>query len=289
MSLLKGWLIYAKEDYERNLPFARRFLDSGNNSKSNISLILKDELFYGVENNSLCLKNRNRNITELPDFVINRTIDPLLSRHLEALNIKVFNSSYISEICNDKARTYLEVSQLKIPMVDTLFVDKKSIVNRGFMFDYPVVVKTVGGRGGKEVMLADSYEQLSEIAEKLPGQRFVVQKLSGNPGRDVRVFVVGKKIVGSVLRLSKDGFKANLSLGGTVESYKLNDNEIDIVMRIVNHFNFGMVGIDFIFDEKGRFLFNEIEDVAGSRTLSMTSNTDIVELYLDHIYSCFEL
>ena len=29
-----------------------------------------------------------------------------------------------------------------------------------------------------------------------------------------------------------------------------------------------MVGIDFIFDEQGQFLFNEIEDVVGSRTLS---------------------
>lgn len=287
MSLLNGWLIYSKDHYNINTPFARRFLDSGNNSKSSIKLIFKDELYYGIESKSLCLKYRNKNVSELPDFVINRTIDPLLSRHLEAMGIKVFNSSQIAEICNDKGRTYLEVSKLDIPMVDTLFADKDSLVKSGLIFDYPVVVKTTGGRGGKEVMLASSDVELINIAEKLPGQRFVVQKLSGNPGRDVRVFVVGKEIVGSVLRLSQSGFRANLSLGGTVEPYKLNEQEKSIVMKIVNHFNFGMVGIDFIFDEKGRFLFNEIEDVAGSRTLSMTSKTDIVKLYLDYIFGCF--
>jgi glutathione synthase/RimK-type ligase-like ATP-grasp enzyme len=95
---------------------------------------------------------------------------------------------------------------------------------------------------------------------------------------------VGKEIVGAVLRLSKDGkFKANFSLGGTAEPYTLNAEEREMVMRIADHFDFGMAGIDFIFDEKGGFLFNEIEDVAGSRTLSMTSGTDIVRLYLDHI------
>ncbi len=62
-----------------------------------------------------------------------------------------------------------------------------------------------------------------------------------------------------------------------------------MVNTIINHFDFGMVGIDFIFDEKGGFLFNEIEDVVGSRTLSMTSDTDIVKLYLEHIYRCLVL
>ena len=44
-----------------------------------------------------------------------------------------------------------------------------------------------------------------------------------------------------------------------------------------------MVGIDFIFDEEGRFLFNEIEDVVGSRTLSALSEINIVWEYLNFI------
>ena len=44
-----------------------------------------------------------------------------------------------------------------------------------------------------------------------------------------------------------------------------------------------MVGIDFIFDEHGHFLFNEIEDVVGSRTLSALSEINIVREYLKFI------
>ncbi|NLU52002.1 MAG: ATP-grasp domain-containing protein [Clostridiaceae bacterium] len=285
---LTGWLVYSKEDYERNSSFAKRFLKSGNNKKSSIKLVFKDDIYFGVFRNTLCLLDKVRNILPTPDFVINRSIDPLFSRHLENMNIKVFNSSRISEICNDKARTYLEVSRLGIPMVDTLFINKNTLLQGNFSFEYPVVIKTVDGRSGKEVFLAQSRDDVLNIVSSIPKDRFVAQKLCKNPGRDVRVFVVGKDIVGAVLRQSNVDFKANISLGGSAEAYHLNEVEKGYVKKIVEHFDFGMVGIDFIFDEKGHFLFNEIEDVAGCRTLYMTSNVDIVKLYLEHIYDVFK-
>lgn len=289
VSKLTGWILYRKDHYRTNCAFAQRFIDIGNNNKSSLKLIFKDDIYYGVRNNSLCLTDSEGNYLAKPDFVINRTIDPLFSKQLEALNIKVFNSAEIAEICNDKSRTCLEIAKLDIPMVNTLFMDKKSITEKEFSFEYPAVIKTVGGRGGKEVFLARNYEEICKIALSIPDERFVVQELSSNPGRDVRVFVVGKEIIGAVIRISKDGFKANLSLGGSCEPYILSKEERNLVMKIIQHFDFGMVGIDFIFDEKDRFLFNEIEDVAGSRTLSMTSRVDIVSLYMEHIYKTFGL
>lgn len=285
MAQLFGWLLYTKGDYERNSVFARRFLDKGNHTESTLKLVFKDDLFYGTYHNQLCLMDGAGNLISAPDFVINRSIDPLMSKHLEAMGVKVFNSSTVAEICNDKARTYLEISRLGLPMVDTLFIGKKELTQKALPFDFPVVIKTVSGRGGKEVFLARTADEVGEIARSVSEDRLVVQKLCGSPGKDVRVFVVGKKIAGAIVRHSKGDFKANFSLGGTAEAYRLNPKETEHVLRIINSIDFDMVGIDFIFDEKGDFLFNEIEDVAGSRTLSMTSSVDIVELYLEHIYS----
>lgn len=285
---LNGWLVYTKEDYERNSAFAQRFLDLGNNNRSTIRLIYKDDIYYGTYHNTLCILDRDGSPMSTPDFVINRSIDPLFSRHLENMNVRVYNSGRVAEICNDKARTYLEVSRLGIPMVDTLFIDKKALLDGKFRFEYPIVIKTVDGRSGKEVFLAESENDVIDIVSKIPKERFVAQRLCSKPGRDVRVFVVGKNIVGAALRQSKVNFKANISLGGFAEPYFLNEKEKGYVNKIAEHFDFGMVGIDFIFDENGDFLFNEIEDVAGSRTLSMTSNADIVKLYLEHIYSAFD-
>ena len=44
---------------------------------------------------------------------------------------------------------------------------------------------------------------------------------------------------------------------------------IDYVNQVVQVFDFGMVGIDFILDENNHWLLNEIEDVVGARMLSV--------------------
>lgn len=44
-------------------------------------------------------------------------------------------------------------------------------------------------------------------------------------GKDLRVFVVGKEIIGAVLRESTTDFRANFTLGGDARLYSLNDSE----------------------------------------------------------------
>lgn len=52
---------------------------------------------------------------------------------------------------------------------------------------------------------------------------------------------------------------------------------------IMEVFDFGLVGIDFIF-HRGSLVFNEIEDAVGTRML-YTGGLDIVPDYLDFILS----
>jgi len=56
-------------------------------------------------------------------------------------------------------------------------------------------------------------------------------------------------------------------LGGSVTSYQCDKEIIDYVNQVVQVFDFGMVGIDFILDENNHWLLNEIEDVVGARML----------------------
>ena len=69
--------------------------------------------------------------------------------------------------------------------------------------------------------------------------------------------------------------------------YVLSDNEIKIVQRIVDMFDFGLVGIDFIIDD-GKIKLNEIEDVVGSRMLYKLTSIKTHELYLDFIIDHLE-
>ena len=111
----------------------------------------------------------------------------------------------------------------------------------------------------------------------------VLQKLTGRAHQDVRVYVIGKEIIAAVCRTATSGFKSNYSLGGSVELYTLSEKQKILVNKIIDQFDFGLVGIDFLIGDDGEFIFNEIEDVVGARMLYQCSNINLVGLYLEFI------
>ncbi|WP_058303158.1 ATP-grasp domain-containing protein [Gorillibacterium timonense] len=281
--MLNGWLLYNETDAERNRSYIDWFLEEARGLDMGLELVSKEELEIGVQAGSLYVGLRGDH-AKLPDYCIMRNRDELLSAQLEALGVPVFNSSAVSRLANDKARTCQYLAQHGIPMPDTLFLNKTDYREQRYEgLAYPRILKAAGGRGGSEVYRVSSAQEITERLRGYPeGSAFVLQEMV-TPGRDVRVFVVGKRIVGAVLRESDRDFRANHSLGGRSSLYTLTASEEELARRIIERFDFGMAGIDFIYGSDGTVLLNEIEDVVGSRTLSLHSNINIVRLYLEHI------
>jgi gamma-F420-2:alpha-L-glutamate ligase len=278
----KGWLVYEAEHAKKNKAFIDWFLEEAEQLEVELTFVFQHQLSFGVKNNGLFLTCEGAE-ADVPDFVIMRNRDALFSKQLERMAIPCFNSSHVSHICNDKARTHQYLSGCSIPMLDTYFISASEMSFNSPPLPYPFVLKSRSGRGGDEVFIVENAEQLSSMKTALPAGSFIVQPLAGLPGKDLRVYVLGDQVIGSVLRSNNNSFKANYSLGGTAEAYRLSEWEQTIVNRIIDRFDFGLVGIDFLFDEQGNLLLNEIEDVVGCRTLCLTSDINIVKLYLEFI------
>ncbi len=267
--MLNGLLVYTREDAAKNEDFIQWMLDEAEKVGMKLDFFYREDLYTGIEDGKTYLRNKaHENI--IRNFAIIRCIDPLFTRQLELLGIKTFNSAIIAELCNDKAKTNQVASMLGIPTADTLFVAEHQTPN----IVLPYVQKSRGGRGGKDVSLIEK--------ETPAGQNMIAQKLA-TPGKDVRAFIIGKEIVGAVLRTSETEFRANYSLGGKAELFTLSEKETSIVERLVSMFEFGFVGIDFIYDDKDEPMLNEIEDVVGSRTLSKLTDINTANLYLKFI------
>lgn len=138
------------------------------------------------------------------------------------------------------------------------------------------------GHGGKQVFrTTDSWEQ---IREAMGTSDFIIQPFVKGPGIDLRVYVIGDRIVGAVERQAKNNFRANYSLGGCVRFFCCGEKEKELVNIICGLFSFGLVGIDFIMDEMGNWIFNEIEDVVGARMLYQCQpEIHLVEQYFSFI------
>ena len=280
--MYKGWLIYRAIDARQNTSYIEWFISEAEKAGMQLSLMIRENLNIGIVNEQRVVLI-NGEAAGLPDFAIVRTIEPILNIQLESFGIEVFNSAYIASICNDKSLTHQIVHELDIPMVDTFFYCKEDLRPDNIPMSFPFVLKESFGRGGKQVYFIKNEKDWMQSLNKLSDRNIIVQAANVQLGKDLRVFVVGKEIVGAVLRQNSNDFRANFKLGGNAQLYHLNRQEKERVEQVINHFQFGMVGIDFLIGHHGELLLNEIEDVVGSRTLSAVSHVNILEKYIHFI------
>lgn len=272
---MTGWIIYSRHDYEHNRAFAQSFVSCGKKHGVDIFPVTLDDIRFDVSATGprfSCSLG-----IPYPDFVISRFREHKLSHHFELCSVPVFNNSFVSYICNDKFLTHQYLSLHSIDMMDTALVSHELFKTSPSCL--PCVVKSVGGHGGSEVfMAADKNEFLHYSGMCSHGA--IAQPVASVRGKDMRVYVLGREVLACVLREAESDFRSNYSLGGKVSLCTLTAEQRMVVDKVTALFDFGLVGIDFIFDNN-RFVLNEIEDVVGCRMLYRVADIDPVELYLD--------
>ena len=269
---MTGWIIYSKEDVEKNKRYIQMYVEKFAKFHVKIKTVIIQEII-DIEN---LLEIDN------PKFAINRSRENDIAKELEKRGVRVFNSSKVTEIANNKAATY-ELLKNVVPFMPVRYGRKKIISGIwGSHFSYPYIIKSCSGHGGSQVFMVSDEKTEREALSFLQGEDYLIQKSCSDLGKDVRVYVVGNKIVASMLRTSTESFKSNYSLGGKAEVYELNEEEKRMVKAITEKLPMDYAGIDFIF-HNGRAVFNEIEDAVGARMLYAVAGPDIVSLFVDYI------
>lgn len=273
---------------------------------------------YGVAVETVLDVDVRRRVTagERPVCAFVRTIRPELNLFFEQQEIPVFNSSLVSRICNHKGKTLERLKDLVfcVPSITISGGQLPYVLGLGFLqvrswfkdqFEYSAfrereraaveqaedfVLKTVDGHGGSGVFSLNTEREklLSLYNDGRMGisSELVLQPMirSGGEYRDMRVYVIGERIVAAVMRSSSEDFRANFSRGGEVRHVILKPEQRGIVARITEEFEFGMAGVDFLFDQDEQLVLNEIEDVAGARMLyACAPEIDIVGEYVAYV------
>ena len=297
MPLLKGYLLYEPEDAKKNTAFIEMFQKEA--QLHNIALPLLLTTDKGLQNKA-DMAHTGTNAwkismqdLEQPNFIINRSRIPSLSKALEQCGIHVFNSSKVCGICNDKQLTYAYLKEYEIPFMDFCWIEENQnavafsvYVEKAIQFGYPFVLKPVDGHGGSHVALIENREKLCEELLSIKKEyghipKLIFQRCATDIGKDLRVYVLGGKIVAGMMRTGT-GLCSNFSLGGTATPHTLTKEETALTMKISTVLPADLIGIDFIY-QNGHAVFNEIEDVVGTRMLYQYTNIDIVKDYMNYI------
>ncbi|MBO7530446.1 MAG: ATP-grasp domain-containing protein [Lachnospiraceae bacterium] len=257
-------LVYAKEDIEKN----RWFIDR-------LTSLFKER---GVD---LLLKTpEDAEEVADPSFVINRSRDHLVSKFFEEKGIRSFNDSETVRIGNDKLEDYRYFKKLGLPVMKTVRGDTPLC---DIPFSFPMIVKERAGHGGSGVFKAENEDELAKILENRDPSGMVIQEMCNEPGTDIRLYILGGKVISAIKRTSEEDFRSNFSLGGSAGEITPDEEMTDFARTVCEELNPDYIGLDLI-RHNGSPVLNEMEDAAGARMLYANTDVDIADLFVRYIY-----
>uniref|UniRef100_A0A8C9G8J1 Ribosomal modification protein rimK like family member B n=1 Tax=Pavo cristatus TaxID=9049 RepID=A0A8C9G8J1_PAVCR len=184
--------------------------------------LLMDEVVLTIEDGNLGLRVNGELITAYPQVVVVRVPTPWVQsdsditvlRHLEKMGCRLMNRPQAILNCVNKFWTFQELAGHGVPLPDTFSYGKPFESNRIVALEGLNWNKMV--ESGKAVFLARDKHHLADLSHLIRHDApYLFQKyVKESHGKDVRVIVVGGRVVGTMLRCSTDGrMQSNCSLG----------------------------------------------------------------------------
>jgi len=242
--------------YERIRKDEKFLIDEAEKRGHEIVLINDNDIFFKLEKNELDV-----------DIVLERCISHSRAYYaMKILNeqgIRTLNSSDSAEICGSKFLVTESLLKNKIPTPKTILsFTKETALDAIEKIGYPVVLKPAIGTWGTlcaKINDREAAEGIIEHKDKLGSYHhsvFYIQEYIDKPNRDIRVFVVGDKIVGAVYRNSKH-WMTNKKGQFTIEKCPVTDEIKDLALRAKEAVEADIIAID-MFERGHEILVNEI-------------------------------
>lgn len=230
----------------------------------------------------------------LPDFAVFWDKDVYLARQLEMAGLRLFNSAFAVEACDNKALTALHLSAHQLPAPDTILSPKTfeamGYCNLSFLdaaekqLGYPMVIKEAYGSFGQQVYLAKDRQAAEKIIGSLGYKDFIMQKyISTSHGRDIRVNVVGNRVIASMLRYNENDFRSNISNGGSMAPYIPNAAQEKAALDACRALKLDFAGVDVMFGENDEPIICEVNSNPHFKSTLQATGIDLSSHIMHYI------
>jgi len=259
---MKLWMLgnrFTTETYERE-----RFVEEATKYGIDFNLVFADEIDLIVSRDDRKSIRYRNDIVPLPDVLLARTgsgtgyFNLSVLRQFERLNVLTLPNSQAIEASKDKLYANQILAQAGLPIPKTLltrFPCKAELVEK--QVGFPCVLKVITGSHGAGVYLCRTpkeFEDLTELISSLDSKTSMIiqEYISHSEGRDLRVIVIGGRVVGAMQRTSTDGsFKANISRGGEGAPHEVDDEMEMLAIQVAKVLDLDIAGVDLLFHPDG--------------------------------------
>ena len=172
---------------------------------------------------------------------------------LEKHSVCVINSRQTINICTDKYRTALRLSDYGIRQPKTTLIndpEKSALAFDKLDTQMPVIMKTLRGSKGVGVLFIESEKALDSIVQLIYKQDEDTDLLLQEyikTDYDARVLVLGGKVLSTMKRPVIEGdFRSNVSQGSKPQKLELTELEIEESLKAAKAVNGLWTAVDFI-------------------------------------------
>lgn len=206
-------------------------------------------------------------------------------RQFEVMGVYPANESVAIGRSRDKLRSLQLLSRAGIGMPVTAFAhsphDTKTLVR--LVGGAPLVLKLLEGTQGRGIVLAETNKAAESVIDafrELDANFLVQQFIREAGGADIRAFVIGDRVVASMLRQAKEGeFRSNLHRGGSASVVKLSPAERATAVRAAKTVGLNVAGVDIVRGKDGPLVL-EVNSSPGLEGIETTTGKDVAGMVI---------
>jgi ribosomal protein S6--L-glutamate ligase len=209
-----------------------------------------------------------------------------LLHRAHARGVAVLNPPRALETCVDKylATAYLEAAGLRVP--PTVACQHSDAALEAYhTLGGDVVVKPLFGSEGRGMVRVSDPELAWRTFRTLERTQSVLylQRFIRHPGWDLRVFVLGGRVLTGMRRHSKSDWRTNVAQGGTGEVVRVGAEEERLALRAAAAVGAFVAGVDLLPGPDGEWYVIEVNAVPGWRALAPVTGVDVAAAVIEFL------
>lgn len=201
-------------------------------------------------------------------------------RQFEMADVYPLNESVALTRSRDKLRSFQLLSRRGLGLPVTAFAHGTSEADDliDMVGGTPVVIKLLEGTQGVGVVLADTRDAARSMIQafgKLKADILVQEYIKEAKATDIRCFVVGGKVIASMIRKGADGeFRSNLHRGGSSKTVKITPEERSTAVRAAKVMGLNVAGVDMLRSNHGPVIM-EVNSSPGLEGIEKATGIDV--------------
>jgi tetrahydromethanopterin:alpha-L-glutamate ligase len=210
-----------------------------------------------------------------------------LLRQFENSSVPVLNSTTAIQNAANKFFSFYLFKLAHLPIPRTTVTSELEVVLKTIEEFGITVTKPIFGSQGEGIIKLESTQPESKpkLAELLKERGVLyLQEFVPNPGRDIRVFVVGEEALGAIYRTPRSGsFVSNLSQGGTPLKCELTEEMEELAIRAAKAVGADFAGVDLIEGKEGLRLL-EVNATPSGKGIKLACGVDVTERIVELLF-----